>query len=113
MVLERFRNRVTFKELSGSPDGFGGSSGDVETDRGTVWAKVERMKGNEAFTLQQLLNSIPYLVTIRFHALPDNFTLSTYKVEVDGKLFNIHANYKDEYNRFIKLICWSSEDDYS
>lgn len=109
MVLEKFRNRVKFYSIAGTSDGFGGSSGDTQTLQATVWGRVERMKGLEALQLEQILNSIPYLITIRGQALPSGFTLDNYRIEADGVLFNIHSKYRDEYNRFLKLICWSSE----
>lgn len=112
-MIEKFRNKVTFYEITGTSDGMGGITGNTQTNKGTAWAKINRMKGTEAFQLQQQLNAIPYVLQIRAYDLPDDFTPSNYRVNADSTLFNIHSMQKDEYARFIQLICWSSQDQVS
>ncbi len=112
-MIEKFRNNVEFFEITGVSDGMGGITGNTQTSKGTAWARVERMKGNEALTMEQLLNAIPYKMTIRSFDLPSAFDIGTYRVNVDSTLFSIHSKAVDEYSRFTTLICWSSAEQIS
>lgn len=104
-MIEKFRNKVYFVDITGTSDGIGGLNGENASTAQYVWARIRKAKQSELYMLDKPTTSTPLMVKIRYYDLPNsNMTLRT-KLVYKGKRYNVISSTSDEYDRFVEMIC--------
>ena len=107
----QLRQKITFRTLTATPDGQGGSYESWSTSK-SMFAKVERASGKKAVLYNQMYEGEIYEVICRFDSV-SSFDFGTSQITYDSKTLVIHETFqvkpegtrRQQSDRYLGFIC--------
>ncbi len=102
VAIRDLRHRITFQNLSLTPDGQGGGT-EVWTDivdTPTVWAKIKPRSAAQRFYSQQIKMDVSHEIVVRFRSdLREGM-----RIVHEGRFFQIHGIRNEDEKRFFTYL---------
>lgn len=104
-TIGELRDRITFQKERSRDDGYGGRHV-VWEDCGSVWAKVEPLRGREYFYAHQIKSEITHRVLIRFRA----DVMTDMRIIYQGRVFSIDSVIDvNGAGRYLEILCYEDK----